>query len=170
VAASWELGIPFPTIRAALHDFAGVGRRLEARGEVLGALWIDDYGHHPTEIEAALSALRASHARRIVAVFQPHRYTRTQALFDRFARCFTGVAELVLLPIYPAGERPIEGVTSEALGAAVKAAGGPPVHQAASFEEAACQAGKALKRGDLLVTIGAGDVYRVGEIARGGAR
>jgi UDP-N-acetylmuramate--alanine ligase len=170
VAVSWELGIPFPTIRAALHDFAGVGRRLEAKGEVLGALWIDDYGHHPTEIEAALRALKASYGRRIVAVFQPHRYSRTRALLDRFARCFTGVSELVLLPIYPAGERPIEGVSSDALAAAVEAAGGPRVHRAGSFDEAACQVGKVLKRGDLLVTIGAGDVYRVAEIARGRAR
>jgi UDP-N-acetylmuramate--alanine ligase len=170
IAASWELGIPFTTIRAALRDFAGVGRRLEARGEVLGALWIDDYGHHPTEIEAALRALQASYRRRIVAVFQPHRYTRTHALLDRFARCFTGVAELVLLPIYPAGERPIEGVSSDALAAAVEAAGGPRVHRAATFQEAACAVGKTLKRGDLLVTIGAGDVYRVGELAREGRR
>jgi len=169
-ATAWELGIPFPTIRAALHDFAGVGRRLEVRGDVLGALWIDDYGHHPTEIGAALLALQASYGRRIVAVFQPHRYSRTQALLDRFARCFTGVSELVLLPIYPAGEKPIEGVTSEALAAAVEAAGGPRVRRAASFDEAACQVGKALKRGDLLVTIGAGDVYRVAEIARGKSR
>ena len=170
IAASWELGIPFTTIRAALRDFAGVGRRLEARGEVLGALWIDDYGHHPTEIEAALHALRTSYGRRIVAVFQPHRYTRTRALLDRFAHCFTGVAELVLLPIYPAGEQPIEGVSSDALAVAVEAAGGPRVHRAASFSEAACKVGKVLKRGDLLVTIGAGDVYRVAELAREGAR
>src|SRR6185295_15052521 len=158
------------TIRAALKDFAGVGRRLEARGDVLGALWIDDYGHHPTEIEAALCALQASYGRRIVAVFQPHRFTRTRSLLDRFARCFTGAAELVLLPIYPAGERPIEGVTSDALAAAVEAAGGPRVHRASSFQEAACEVTKIVKGGDLLVTIGAGDVYRVAELAREGRR
>ena len=169
-AASWELGIPFATIRAGLADFAGVGRRLELRGEVAGAPWIDDYGHHPTEIEAALSALRASHARRIVAVFQPHRYTRTRALLGRFATCFQGADEVILLPIYPAGERPIEGVTSASLAAAIETAGGPRVHLAATFDEAACLVGKILKKSDLLVTIGAGDVYRVGELARRGDR
>jgi UDP-N-acetylmuramate--alanine ligase len=170
VAVSWELGIPIATIRAALGDFAGVGRRLELRGEVAGALWIDDYGHHPTEIEAALKALEASHRRRIVAVFQPHRFTRTRALLDRFATCFGGAAELVLLPIYPAGERPIEGVTSDLLAAAIEGAGGPRVHRAASFEEAADLVGTMLKPGEILVTIGAGDVYKVGELARRVAR
>ncbi len=170
IAVSWELGIPIATIRAALGDFAGVGRRLEHRGEVAGVLWIDDYGHHPTEIEAALQALQMSHRRRIVAVFQPHRFTRTRALLDRFANCFTGAAELVLLPIYPAGERPIEGVTSDLLGKAIERAGGPRVHRAASFEEAADLVGTVLQSGDLLVTIGAGDVYKVGELARRAVR
>jgi UDP-N-acetylmuramate--alanine ligase len=166
VAASWELGIPIATIRAALADFAGVGRRLELRGEVGGAPWIDDYGHHPSEIRAALEALRASHRRRIVAVFQPHRYSRTRALLDRFATCFEGASEVILLPIYPAGERPIEGVTSSALAEAIRVRGGPRVHLAETFDEAACLVGKILKPTDLLVTIGAGDVYRVGEAAR----
>ena len=170
VAASWELGIPIATIRAALADFAGVGRRLEHRGEVAGAPWIDDYGHHPTEIAAALAALRASHQRRIIAVFQPHRYTRTMALLDRFATCFAGVDTLILLPIYPAGERPIAGITSEALAAAITKAGGPAVQLAGSFDEAACLVAKKLTSKDLLVTIGAGDVYRVGDLARKGSR
>jgi UDP-N-acetylmuramate--alanine ligase len=166
IAASWELGIPFTTIRAALADFAGVGRRLELRGMVAGAPWIDDYGHHPTEIAAALSALQASRHRRIVAVFQPHRFTRTRALLDRFATCFAGASEVILLPIYPAGERPIEGISSAALADAIRSAGGPRVQLAASFEEAACLVDKTLKPADLLVTIGAGDVYRVGDLAR----
>ncbi len=168
VAAVWELDVPIDTIKAALRDFGGVGRRLEVRGEVRGALWIDDYGHHPTEIEAALRALQASYGRRMIAVFQPHRFTRTRALLDRFARCFTGAAELILLPIYPAGERSIEGVTSEALAAAVEAACGPRTHRAHTFEEAARLVVEVLRPGDLLVTIGAGDVYRVGEHAQGG--
>src|SRR5207249_5703361 len=104
IVAGWELGIPIPKIREAMSEFAGVSRRLEIRGEVRGALWVDDYGHHPTEIEAAIQALRETYGRRIVAVFQPHRFTRTKALRDRFTTCFAGVSELVLLPIYPAGE------------------------------------------------------------------
>ena len=170
VAAGWELGIPVSAIAAALRDFAGVGRRLERRGEVDGALWVDDYAHHPTEIEAAVAALAATYARRIVAVFQPHRYTRTQALADRFAVCFRGVAELILLPIYPAGERPIAGVTSEALAERIAAAGGLAPRCVSNFAEAAAAARATLRSGDLLLTVGAGDVYKVGELARGGKR
>ncbi len=166
--AGWELGIPIAKIREGLHEFTGVSRRLEVRGEVRGAVWVDDYGHHPTEIEAAIQALRDTYGRRIVAVFQPHRFTRTQALRDRFATCFTGVSELVLLPIYPAGEKPIPGVTSENLVESIKANGTASVRMASDFEEAAKIVREILRPGDLLVTIGAGDVYRVGELARGG--
>jgi UDP-N-acetylmuramate--alanine ligase len=165
-AAAWEIGASFETIRAALQDFAGVGRRLELKGEVRGAVWIDDYAHHPTEIEAALQALRDCYARRLVVIFQPHRYSRTQALLRRFATCFEGVASLVLLPIYPAGEAPIPGVTSEALAKVVAAAHGPRAVLASSHAEAARLAREALRPGDVLVTIGAGDVYRIGELMK----
>src|SRR2546425_4444114 len=167
--AGWELGIPISKIRGALREFSGVSRRLEVRGEICGALWVDDYGHHPTEIEAAILALRDTYGRRIVAVFQPHRYTRTQALRERFKTCFTGVSELVLLPIYPAGEKPIPGVASENLVEGIKASGTAMVRSAQDFAQAAKIAREILRPGDLLLTIGAGDVYRVGELARGGA-
>ena len=166
VVAGSELGVPFATIREALHDFAGVSRRLETRGEWDGVLWIDDYAHHPTEIRAALDALQATHDRRIVAVFQPHRYSRTRALLSRFAVCFGGVAELVLLPIYPAGEAPLPGIGSELLADAIQGVGGTRVTLARDFEDAARVVGGLLRPRDLLVTIGAGDVYRVGELAR----
>jgi UDP-N-acetylmuramate--alanine ligase len=168
LAAGWELGITVASIRQSLREFAGVGRRLERRGDVLGAAWVDDYAHHPTEIEAAIAALGATYGRRVVAVFQPHRYTRTKALADRFATCFRGVAELILLPIYPAGERPIPGVTSEHLAKRIAASGGPSVRLAAGFAEAARAARASLKPGDLLLTVGAGDVARVGDLVRGG--
>ncbi|HMI31890.1 MAG TPA: UDP-N-acetylmuramate--L-alanine ligase [Candidatus Limnocylindrales bacterium] len=167
--AGWELGIPIPKIRDALREFSGVSRRLEVRGEVRGALWVDDYGHHPTEIEAAVRALRDTYGRRIVAVFQPHRFTRTKALRDRFTTCFTGVSELVLLPIYPAGEAPIPGVSSEMLVEGIRANGTASVRMATDFGHAAKIAREILRQGDVFVTIGAGDVYRVGELARGGA-
>jgi UDP-N-acetylmuramate--alanine ligase len=99
-------------------------------------------------------------------VFQPHRYTRTKALLDRFAGCFLGVAELVLLPIYPAGEAPIPGVTSDLVADAVAGAGGTTVHRAADHAEAAAALRALVKEGDLVLTVGAGDVYRVGELAR----
>jgi UDP-N-acetylmuramate--alanine ligase len=166
IAAGWELGVPVAAIRDALHEFAGVGRRLELRGMVQGAPWIDDYAHHPTEIAAAVAALRATYGRNIVAVFQPHRYTRTKALLERFAGCFVGVGDLVLLPIYPAGETPIPGVTSELLASAVAKAGGTRVHVAADHAAAAALARPLLSDRDLLLTIGAGDVHRVGDLAR----
>ncbi|HEU4723876.1 MAG TPA: UDP-N-acetylmuramate--L-alanine ligase [Candidatus Eisenbacteria bacterium] len=166
IAAGWELGVPVAAIRDALHEFAGVGRRLETRGTLQGALWIDDYAHHPTEIAAAVAAIRATHGRRIVAVFQPHRYTRTMALLDRFAGCFAGVAELVLLPIYPAGEKPIPGVTADALAERVTKQGGTRVRRVADHAEAATVVRGLLGANDVFLTIGAGDVYRVGELAR----
>ncbi|MGE5177423.1 MAG: UDP-N-acetylmuramate--L-alanine ligase [Hyphomicrobiales bacterium] len=166
IAVGWELGIPTAAIRDALHAFAGVGRRLEDRGLVRGALWIDDYGHHPTEIAAAVEAIRTTHGRRIVAVFQPHRYTRTRALADRFGAAFRGVDALVLLPIYAAGERAIPGVDAAMLAARIREGGGPEARLAKNHEAAARAVGELLRAGDLLLTIGAGDVYRVGELAR----
>jgi len=166
IAAGWELGVPIAAIRDALRDFAGVGRRLEPRGSVQGAPWIDDYAHHPTEIAAAVAALRATHGLRIVAVFQPHRFTRTQALLDRFAGCFAGIAELILLPIYPAGEKPIPGVTADLLAERVTKSGGTRVHRVADHAEAAAAVRSLLGEKDLLLTIGAGDVHRVGDLAR----
>ncbi len=166
IAAGWELGVPIAAIRDALRDFAGVGRRLELRGSVQGAPWIDDYAHHPTEIAAAVAAIRATHGRRIVAVFQPHRFTRTMALLDRFAACFAGVAELVLLPIYPAGEKPIPGVTADVLAERVARSGGTNVHRVADHAEAAAAVRALLGEKDLLLTIGAGDVHRVGDLVR----
>ncbi len=167
--AGWDLGIPFDKIREALREFTGVSRRLEMRGQVRGAIWVDDYGHHPTEIEAAIAALRDTYGRRIVAVFQPHRFTRTQALRERFETCFTGVSELVLLPIYPAGEKPIPGVTSERLVEGIRANGTSKVWVAPDFGEAARLVRQILRPEDLLLTIGAGDVFRVAELVRGGA-
>ena len=165
IAAGWELGVPIAAIRGALRGFGGVGRRLERRADLLGAAWVDDYGHHPTEIEAAVAALEKTYARRIVAVFQPHRYTRTHALADRFATAFQGVAEVVLLPIYPAGEAPIPGVTSETLAERIRAACvGLVVRFAADYDEAARVSRGLVREGDLFLTIGAGDVYKVGEI------
>ena len=164
LATGWELGVPIAAIRGALRGFGGVGRRLERRADLPGAAWVDDYGHHPTEIEAAMAALEQTYRRRIVAVFQPHRYTRTQALADRFATSFRGAAELVLLPIYPAGEAPIPGVTSESLAQRIRTSIGLSVRLVADYDEAARVARGFLRDGDLLLTIGAGDVYRVGEI------
>ena len=115
VAVGMDLAVPFDRIAAALAEFRGAERRFENHGEADGVLVIEDYGHHPTEIAAVIAAARAALGRRLVVVFQPHRYSRTRRLFDRFAPALSGADEIVLTDIYSAGEDPIPGVTIEAL-------------------------------------------------------
>ena len=113
IAIGLELELPFSAIAAGLAAFEGVGRRLEIKGEKDGVTVIDDYGHHPTEVRATLAALRARYpSRRIVTLFQPHRYSRTQALWNDFAQAFGDADQVLLMDIYPAGEEPLDGVTS----------------------------------------------------------
>jgi UDP-N-acetylmuramate--alanine ligase len=163
VAVGLELDIPFVTIAAALAQFQNADRRFQIKGEKRGVLVVDDYGHHPTEILATLSAARGSCDRRIVAVFQPHRYTRTQALEEEFARAFYHADTLVVLPIYAASEEPIPGVTGERLVAEIKRFGHRDVSYAQDFAAAAKLLREKLREGDLLITLGAGDVWRLGD-------
>jgi UDP-N-acetylmuramate--alanine ligase len=163
VAVGLELDVPFDTIAAALGAFQNADRRFQIKGEAGGVLVVDDYGHHPTEITATLSAARASCDRRIVAVFQPHRYTRTQALEAEFARAFYHADVLVVLPIYAAGEDPIPGVTAEHLAGEIKRFGHRDVTYAADFSAARRVLDDKVEPGDLLLTLGAGDVWKIGE-------
>lgn len=164
IAVGLELNIDFNTIKSALETVQGVQRRLEIKGEQKGILVVDDYGHHPTEIKMTLQAARESWPdRRIVVVFQPHRYTRTQALFDDFSRSFYQSDLLVVLPIYAASESKIEGVTGESLLAEIQAHGHKDVVYMPSFETAIEHLKKTLRSGDILLTLGAGDVYKLGE-------
>jgi len=163
VSVGLELGVPFDTIAAALGDFQNADRRFQIKGEKAGILLVDDYGHHPTEIVATLSAARASTDRRIVAVFQPHRYTRTRALEEEFARAFYHADVLVLLPVYAAGEDPIPGVTSEHLASEIKRFGHRDVTFVPDFGAAKACLLRKLAAGDLLLTLGAGDVWRIGD-------
>jgi UDP-N-acetylmuramate--alanine ligase len=163
IAVGLELGIPFGQISAALATFQNADRRFQIKGEREGVLVIDDYGHHPTEIIATLSAARQSSERRIVAVFQPHRYTRTQALEEDFARAFYHSNVLIVLPIYPAGEEPIPGVTAENLAAQVKKFGHRDVTYAESFAAARQIIKERIADGDLLITLGAGDVWKLAD-------
>lgn len=164
VAVGMELKIPFDKIKCALETLQGVKRRLELKGETEGVTVVDDYGHHPTEIKATLLATRECWPeRRIVAVFQPHRYTRTEALFDEFARTFYNADVLYVLPIYPAGESPIEGITHESLCALIKERGHENTRSVDSHEEVLALLLEELKEEDLLITLGAGNVVRVGE-------
>jgi UDP-N-acetylmuramate--alanine ligase len=163
VATGLELEIPFHKIAAALESFQNADRRFQVRGEKRGVLVVDDYGHHPTEIIATLRAARQACNRRIVAIFQPHRYTRMQALEEDFARAFDDADFLVVLPIYAAGEQPIPGISAERVIARIKGLGHPEAVYADDFSKAQQILKDALRGGDLLLTLGAGDVWKVGE-------
>ena len=121
-AAAREMGIATDSILASLSKFGGAKRRFETKGKVKGVWVVDDYAHHPTEIGVTLKAACQTKPNRLLCVFQPHRYTRTQLLFDEFCQCFTGCDELILTDIYSAGEAPIEGISSEKLAEGVQAA------------------------------------------------
>jgi UDP-N-acetylmuramate--alanine ligase len=164
IAVGFELGIPFEKIRTALESIEGVQRRLEIKGEMKGITVADDYGHHPTEIRATLQAARTAWPRRrIVAVFQPHRYTRTRALFDEFTRAFYESDSLTVLPVYSAGEKEIEGVDAQLLAESIAAHGHKEVVFKEDFAAAVSHLKNILKAGDILLTLGAGDVWKVGE-------
>jgi UDP-N-acetylmuramate--alanine ligase len=164
IAVGTELGIPFNTIKCALETVEGVQRRLEIKGEMNGVTVMDDYGHHPTEIKYTLSALRESWPdRRIVVVFQPHRYTRTKALFDEFTRSFYQSDALFVLPIYAAGEKEIKGVDSNSLFESIKAHGHKNVSCVEKKGEVVSRLKEILCKGDILLTLGAGDVWKVGQ-------
>jgi len=169
IAVATELDIPIASIQAALERLSGVQRRLEVRGEVNGVAVVDDYGHHPTEIKMTLQAVRECWPeRRLVVVFQPHRYTRTRALLDEFARAFYQSDVLVVLPIYAASEEPIAGITGQALSERINAHGHKQVIFAEGIAAAAAQLKSLLMPGDLLLTLGAGDVWKVGaELLKG---
>ncbi len=165
VAVGLELGVEFGQIKDALETIEGVQRRLEIKGQADDILVVDDYGHHPTEIKTTLEAVRNSWPdRRKVVVFQPHRYTRTRALFDDFTRSFYQSDILVVLPIYAAGEKPIEGVDSRKLVQSIQAHGHKDVTWVDGLEAAAEKLGRTCRPGDVVLTLGAGSVYRVGEM------
>ncbi len=164
IAVGFELEIPFQKIQEAFDCLEGVQRRFQIRGEFRGITVLDDYGHHPTEIRATLNALRGCWPeRRIVVVFQPHRYSRTKALFDEFTTSFYQADCLFLLPIYPAGEDPIEGVDSEHLLEGIKEKGHREVGLFSTRAEVIPSLLGMLKSGDVLVTLGAGDVWKIGQ-------
>ena len=164
IAVGAELDIGFDQIRRALETVEGVQRRLEIKGETNGVTVIDDYGHHPTEIKVTLEAVEENWPdRRKVVVFQPHRYSRTRALFDEFSRAFYQSDVLMVMPIYAASEKIIEGVSSEKLCEGIKAHGHKEVICTDGFKAAHSRLKKILQPGDILLTLGAGDVWRVGE-------
>jgi len=163
LATAFELDIPFRVVQETLRDFSGIQRRFQIKGEKKGVLVVDDYGHHPVEIMATLKAARTGWAKRIVAVFQPHRYTRTQALFKDFLTAFYDADVLILTEIYPAGEDRIEGVESKALFEGLREYGHKDVTYLADKKEIVEHLLRIISPGDLVITLGAGDIWQVSE-------
>ncbi|HVR71156.1 MAG TPA: UDP-N-acetylmuramate--L-alanine ligase [Vicinamibacteria bacterium] len=164
VAVGLDLGVAFESIQAGLSSFTGVDRRFQVKGEKGGVLVVDDYGHHPTEIKATLEALRhRAGSRRTVVLFQPHRYTRTQHLWDEFCRAFHQADVLLVADIYPAGEDAIPGVTTQALVDAIATRGHRQVVHAGDLRAAADRLCDTVREGDVVLTLGAGSVFAAGE-------
>jgi UDP-N-acetylmuramate--alanine ligase len=164
IAIGLELEVPFATITKALSEFTGVNRRFQFKGDAGGVIVVDDYGHHPTEIRATLVAAKLGAAgRRMVVLFQPHRYSRTQDLMDEFARSFNNADVLMVTDVYAASERPIEGVSGSALVEAVSRFGHKDARYAGSVEDATRALLEEVRDGDMVITLGAGNVYRAGE-------
>jgi UDP-N-acetylmuramate--alanine ligase len=162
IAVGIALDIPTQQIRSALEGFRGVDRRFQFKGVAADVSVIDDYGHHPTEIRATLAAARQCGFRRVHVIFQPHRFTRTRDLMDEFSTAFADADTVLLLDIYPASEKPIEGVTAEALAIRIARAGKPGVAYASSFAEAVASVAALARPGDMVLTLGAGSVSQLG--------
>lgn len=163
VAVGIEVGIPFSMIAAGLDEFQGVERRFQIRGEAEGILVVDDYGHHPTEVAAVIAAARAGIGRRVVAVFQPHRFSRTEQLLDAFGPAFKGAGAIVLTDIYAAGEAPIPGITVERLAEAIRQGSSSPVELIKNLAEVPAAVAQLARSGDLVITLGAGSIGGVGD-------
>jgi UDP-N-acetylmuramate--alanine ligase len=162
IAVGAQFGIDFSHAAAALGAFDGIMRRFEVKGEAGGVLVVDDYGHHPTEIRATLAAARKGFDRRIVAVFQPHRYTRTHDLFHEFTGAFDAADVVMVTDVYAAGEIPIDGVDAPALVAALARRHRGTVSYEPAGPDLADRVAAVARSGDLVLTLGAGDVTRLG--------
>ncbi len=164
IAVAMELDVPFNLIQEGFAKFGGVGRRFQIKGEVNGIMVVDDYGHHPAEIRATLAAAKNGWPdRRLVVAFQPHRYTRTKELFDEFVTAFYDADVLVLTDIYAASEKPISGVSSESLAATIKKHGQREVSYVADREALPEYLAAIAKPGDIVLSLGAGNIWQAGE-------
>jgi UDP-N-acetylmuramate--alanine ligase len=162
IAVGIGLDVGVEAIRAALDQFRGVDRRFQLRGRAAGVSVIDDYGHHPTEIKATLAAAKQCGFRKVHTIFQPHRYTRTRDLMEEFTTAFADADSLFVLDIYAASEKPIEGVTGEALARIIGEEGGRNSQYVSSFAEAVSAAAAIAQDGDMILTLGAGSVSQLG--------
>jgi UDP-N-acetylmuramate--alanine ligase len=162
-AVGRELEVPFEKIQAGLASFTGVARRLELKGMAGDIRVIDDYGHHPTEVLVVLATLKEAFAGRVLVVFQPHRYTRTRDFHEAFGRAFHDADCLFLLPVYAAGEAPIPGADAASIAQAARGAGHKAVELVAGADEAVEKVAREARPGDVILTLGAGDVTKLGE-------
>jgi UDP-N-acetylmuramate--alanine ligase len=162
ITTAWELEIPFELTEKALTNFTGVNRRFYVKGEIGNSVVIDDYAHHPVEIKSTLEAAKGFD-KRIIAIFQPHRYSRTEALMEQFATSFYNVDKLIITDIYAASEEPIDGVSAKKLYEKIKQYGHKDVKYIPDFESIADYVSNIIDN-DLVITLGAGDVWKVGEM------
>jgi UDP-N-acetylmuramate--alanine ligase len=164
IAVALELDVPFVAIQEGFAKFGGVGRRFTVKGEPQGVMVVDDYGHHPAEIRATLAAARQGWPeRRIIAAFQPHRYTRTHELFTEFVTAFYDADVLILTDVYAAGEQPIKGATAERLSEEIRRHGQKDVTFIADRELIPAHLAALVKEGDIVITLGAGNIWQQGE-------
>jgi len=163
VAVGTELGIPFESIRKGLEEFTGVHRRFEIKSNAGDVIVVDDYAHHPTEIKATLKAARNGWNRRVIAVFQPHLYSRTRDFYQEFGQSFFDADVLIVTDIYGAREEPIPGVSGALVADAAKAFGHRNVRYVPDRTRAAAEAAKLARPGDMVVTLGAGDIHLAGD-------
>jgi UDP-N-acetylmuramate--alanine ligase len=163
IAVTRELNVPFADAAAAMEQFLGIERRFERKGEVGGISVFDDYGHHPAEVRATLASARAFHRGRVIVAFQPHRYSRTQDLWEDFVTAFNDADFLVMTEIYPAGEEKIPGIESAPLVEAICAHGHRNAHFVSDLDAVVERLLAELEPGDLVLTLGAGSISTLGD-------
>jgi UDP-N-acetylmuramate--alanine ligase len=170
IAVADELEVPLDVLKESLATFHGVARRFTVVDEVDGVALVDDYGHHPGEVEPTLKAARRAYEGRVLVAFQPHRYTRTQLLFDEFSRAFNDADQLFIVDIYAAGEKPIPGVTSRALAEAVAQHGHHNVKYAPDRAAMSAELARVARPGDVVIALGAGDINKILSVVAFGLR
>jgi UDP-N-acetylmuramate--alanine ligase len=163
IAVALELEVPLRKCAEALAGFRGVDRRMQRRGTAFGATVIDDYGHHPTEIAATLAAIREGFGARTIVVFQPHRYSRTRALLEEFGGAFFLADRVIVTDVYPAGEPPLEGVDGALVVDALMRHGHPHALYQPNVREIPALLRRIVREGDIVLTLGAGDIWKLGE-------
>ena len=163
IAVAMEIGVAFSVIAEGFKEFGGVQRRFQIKHDAQGIMVVDDYGHHPAEIKATLAAARSGWDRRVIAVFQPHRFSRTQALFDDFVTAFYQADHLVVTDVYAAGEEPVAGADSAHLVQSISRHGHKNVHYVADRSAVVPHLAPLLRAGDMVITLGAGNIWQVGE-------